>query len=618
MAYTSPQPHATPKATWTLAGDYEYQDATGKRLFLVQRWRLPNGKKAFSQCLPDGPGKWRKPAYKGETEHYWCLYRLPELTHADPATPIVLVEGEKDVQTVERLGYLATTSPAGAKNWQDRYVGPLAGRTIIILPDNDADGARYCHDAGADLLAAGCTVKVCRLPGLPEKGDVSDWLQDGHATEDLRDELDRAVPWALDSQAHQDATQRRNSHNAQPKSLIVTQLSTVTPERVEFLWKPFLPKGRPVALEGDPGVGKSALVAKIIAHITTGTRFPNVLEKTPPPKDFTPQNVCLLTSEDDPADTLVPRIVVNGGNVSRVYYITGWEQPDGVQGIVTLQDLELLKTAMERYTPAVLVFDPIQSFFGRGVDMNHANETRPVLDAVAALCKAHDCTPLYVRHLGKARREKAIHASLGSIDITGNMRSVLFLATDPGNKERRILAHSKVNNAPLGQSLAYTVRSVVADIPAPDGGMVTTETPRLDWDGLSTLTADDLACPPLPDEAEKPALEQAREFLEVLLTEGPVLYTDVQRAAKQAGISLGTLKRAKPLLGVKSRRRPEDGTPSKDWPWEWFLEAPRGSSPDAYADDTLEPLEKVPIKSSGCEETSRDSHEPIEVEAQRK
>ena len=98
---------------------------------------------------------------------------------------------------------------------------------------------------------------------------------------------------------------------------------------------------------------------------------------------------------------------------------------------------------MERYTPAVLVFDPIQSFFGRGVDMNHANETRPVLDAVAALCKAHDCTPLYVRHLGKARREKAIHASLGSIDITGNMRSVLFLATDPGNKERRILAHSK-------------------------------------------------------------------------------------------------------------------------------------------------------------------------------
>jgi hypothetical protein len=249
--------------------------------------------------------------------------------------------------------------------------------------------------------------------------------------------------------------------------------------------------------------------------------------------------------------------------------------------------------------------------------MNHANDTRPVLDAVAALCKARDCTPLYVRHLGKARREKAIHASLGSIDITGNMRSVLFLAADPENKERRILAHSKVNNAPLGRSLAYTVRSVVEDIPTPEGDTVTVEAPRLAWDGLSSLTADDLACPPLADAEEKPALEQAEEFLPELLADGPVLYAEVQKAMKQAGISLVTLKRAKPLLGVKSRRRPEKGTPSKDWPWEWCLEDPRGSSLDAQANDTLEPLEKVPIKSNGCEKISRGSYEPLEAEAQR-
>jgi putative DNA primase/helicase len=344
-----------------------------------------------------------------------------------------------------------------------------------------------------------------------------------------------------------------------------------------------------VALEGDPGIGKSSLVAKIIAHVTTGKAFPNVLENAPPPRDFVPRNVCLFTSEDDAADTLVPRILINGGDVSRVFLIDGWEQPDGAQGIVTMQDLGLLKEALERYTPVLMVFDPVQSFFGRGVDMNHANDTRPVLDAVAALCKAHGCTPLYVRHLGKARRDKAIHAALGSIDIAGNMRSMLFLASDPNNKARRILAHSKANNAPQGQSLAYLVQSVAKDIPTPEGNTVTVEAPWLMWDGLSTLTADDLASPPLADEDEKPALEQAKEFLRELLAAGPVLYAEIQGAGKQAGISTKTLKRAKPLVGAKSRRRPEEGTSSKDWSWEWFLDAPRGSGADTPTDGPLDP-----------------------------
>jgi hypothetical protein len=98
------------------------------------------------------------------------------------------------------------------------------------------------------------------------------------------------------------------------KRLQVVQLSTVTPERVEFLWKPFLPKGRPVAIEGDPGVGKSGLVMKLIAHLTAGKAFPTLLDGMAPQRDFPPQNVCLLTSEDDPGDTLVPRLEVNGGD----------------------------------------------------------------------------------------------------------------------------------------------------------------------------------------------------------------------------------------------------------------------------------------------------------------
>ena len=89
-------------------------------------------------------------------------------------------------------------------------------------------------------------------------------------------------------------------------------------------------------------------------------------------------------------------------------FIPGWSKPDGERGMVTMQDLDLLARRSSTYHPALLVFDPIQIFFGRHVDMNHANETRPVLDAVATLCKPYACTPLYVRHIGKADRESAL------------------------------------------------------------------------------------------------------------------------------------------------------------------------------------------------------------------
>jgi AAA domain len=405
------------------------------------------------------------------------------------------------------------------------------------------------------------------------------------------------------------------------KTLKVTQLSTVKPERVEFLWKPYLPKGRPTALEGDPGVGKSSLVTKIIAHITTGKAFPNVMEGTPALRDFAPQNVCLLTSEDDPADTLLPRIAVNGGDPARVFLIEGWEQPDGERGIVTMQDLILLRTALEQYQPALLVFDPLQSFFGRGGDMNQANDTRPVLDALTALCKQYGCTPLYVRHIGKTRREKALHAGLGSIDITANMRSVLFLGEDPEHPQRRILAQSKVNNAPRGQSLAYVVQTVVQDLLSPTGDFFTIEAPRLLWDGTSPLTADDLSSPPLVEGEDKSALDQARAFLMELLQDGPVLYDTVQKAAKQAGMTTATLRRAKPLLGVKSRKRRADDTPSKEWPWEWYLpENTQGDPGDSLSRyipaEHLEHLENSTRKAVSYEEKSRCADEHLDFPAQ--
>jgi hypothetical protein len=385
--------------------------------------------------------------------------------------------------------------------------------------------------------------------------------------------LDGDTPW-LQFLTAVSADLRELPAIRETRTLAVTRLDMVTPAAVRFWWKPFLPKGRPVSLEGDPGVGKSTLAIKIAAHLTAGRGFPTVLDNEPPQRDYPPENVCWLSSEDDPADTLRPRMEINGGDPSRLFLVEGWTKPDGERGGITMQDLALIEQALEAYHPALLVLDPIQSFFGLHVDTNRSTDTRPILDALCTLCQSYGTTPLLVRHVGKTPKDRAIYSGLGSIDISARMRSIVFLGADPENDERRIVAHAKSNNARVGQSLAYRVVSTSREIFLPDGGSVSVEAPQVQWDGLSPLTADALAGPRKArdeeEEEEDTAINQAKQFLLEILSDGPVLSSEVNKAAKQAAMSAMTLRRAKTLLNVSVHCRKNEG-PSSEWPWEWEL-----------------------------------------------
>jgi hypothetical protein len=230
-----------------------------------------------------------------------------------------------------------------------------------------------------------------------------------------------------------------------------------------------------------------------------------------------------------------------------------------------------------------------------------------------------------VRHIGKTRRDKALYAGLGSIDIAAAMRSILLLGQDPDEESRRVLAQSKANNARLGPSMAYRIVSVELDLMTLTGDLVTVEAPRLDWDGLSPLTATDLASPPLPNDEELSALDQAKAFLVDLLVDGALLADEVGKAAKQAGITMATLRRAKPLAGIKTKRRHLEGVPSREWPWEWYL-AEDGSAEDdstvaslsAYPDARLEHLENLSKKSMTYENSSRRASDHLEIVTQPK
>ena len=355
---------------------------------------------------------------------------------------------------------------------------------------------------------------------------------------------------------------------------VVRTFSSYRPERKEYFWYPILPRGEPTLLDGDPGQGKSAMVVKLCVHMTKGQAFPTLFAERPE-RDFDPQHVALLTYEDSPSSTILPRVAINGGNPDLVHLIEGKRHKKGEVIPVTMQDIATLMAVLEQYHPALLVFDPIQSFFGPGVDINKATDTRPVLDGVRNLCKAYSCTPLYVRHNGKSEHVKAMHSGLGSIDITANMRSALALYEDQEVPQRRILAQTKTNGR-RAPSIQCLLSSGTYDFCLDCNEVITVEDVRLDWDGLSPWTAADLnaqqwARAARANDEEKSALDEAREFLRDILADGPMLVDEVRQAARKAGISTATLKRAKSLKGIKAQRRPIEGKLSRDWPWEWPL-----------------------------------------------
>ena len=164
----------------SIVATYPYRDEQGQVLHETVRF-FP---KSFRQRRPDGHGGWIW-SLQGITRV--VLYRLPELLAADPASPVFVVEGEKDVDRLTAAGLVATTSPMGAGKWRPEYSDALRDRNVVVLPDNDPAGRQHAVTVANSLHATAREVRIVTLPELPEKGDVSDWLDAGHSAAELLD-----------------------------------------------------------------------------------------------------------------------------------------------------------------------------------------------------------------------------------------------------------------------------------------------------------------------------------------------------------------------------------------------------------------------------------------------
>ena len=317
-------------------------------------------------------------------------------------------------------------------------------------------------------------------------------------------------------------------------SVKIIRMSDVELTPVEWLWKPYLPFGKLSVLQGNPGEGKTYFAMHLAAACTNGKLLPNM-------ERMEPFNVIYQTAEDGLGDTVKPRLIEAGADLDRVLVI------DDSDVQLTLSDERIEKAIVENNARLVII-DPIQAYLGADVDMNRANEVRPIFMRLGQVAQRTGCAILLIGHLNKAAGMQSLQRGLGSIDIAAAVRSVMFIGKLKHDPTMRILTHEKSSLAPPGASLAFSLG----------------DERGFRWVGEYDITADEMLSGIEPQRETK--TQQAKDLICALLAGGKqVLSEDIDKAALERGIPGRTVRDAKRELGDALKSKIVEGRKKVFW-----------------------------------------------------
>ena len=317
-------------------------------------------------------------------------------------------------------------------------------------------------------------------------------------------------------------------------SVKIIRMSDVELTPVDWLWKPYLPFGKLSVLQGNPGEGKTYFAMHLAAACTNGKLLPNM-------ERMEPFNVIYQTAEDGLGDTVKPRLIEAGADLDRVLVI------DDSEVQLTLSDERIEKAIIENNARLVII-DPIQAYLGADVDMNRANEVRPIFMRLGQVAQRTGCAILLIGHLNKAAGMQSLQRGLGSIDIAAAVRSVMFIGKLKHDPTMRILTHEKSSLAPPGASLAFSLGD--------EGGFR--------WVGEYDITADEMLSGIEPQRETK--TQQAKDLICTLLAGGKRVYSeDIDKAALDKGIPSRTVRDAKRELGNALKSKIGEGRRKVFW-----------------------------------------------------
>lgn len=319
----------------------------------------------------------------------------------------------------------------------------------------------------------------------------------------------------------------------------------IAPTPIQWLWKPFLARGKLSILDGDPGTGKSFVAVDLAARLSRGGPLPDgqMLAR--------PNVTLLLNAEDDWADTVRPRAAAAGADLARVL-VAG--SPCCTDPPPTFPDcMDAVMRLVITHHVDLLVIDPMMAFFPPRSCANSDQRIRQALAPLAGLANSTGCAVLLVRHLSKSAGTNAVYRGSGSIGILGSARTGLLLARHPDDPELRVLAMTKTNLGPPAASLGFRLVS------GENGA-------ALQWTGPVDLTADELCGAQTAQVSRRPR-ERAAEFLKDALANGPRPVTELEKLAAERGLSWKTVERAKQGCGVVTEQVRKGSVSG----WYWLL-----------------------------------------------
>lgn len=335
------------------------------------------------------------------------------------------------------------------------------------------------------------------------------------------------------------------------RSVAIRCGANIKPLPITWLWEGWLPAGKLTILAGAAGTGKTTLALSLAASLTVGGQWPDgSLSKQR-------GNVLIWSSEDVADDTLVPRLIASGADMSRCHFIEGIIQNGESVPFDPSQDILELHKAVEKIGGvSLLIIDPIVSVVSG--DMHKANDVRRSLQAVVDFAEVHQCAVIGITHFAKGGAGKSPQERVIGSQAFGALARMVLVAAKEEDGSRRVLARAKSNIAPDDGGMAYFL-----DMATIEGGI---ETTHAIWDGAIEGTAREILGDVEQDcNDDGSDRKDAERFLRDLLQDCPLPVKQIKAEADGAGFSWATIRRAQSAIGVEAIK--EKGSMTGGWKW---------------------------------------------------
>ena len=342
--------------------------------------------------------------------------------------------------------------------------------------------------------------------------------------------------------------------------------SDIVPRKLRWLWPHRIPSGKMTLLFGDADRGKSLVALDLAAIVSRGRRWPD----GDPAHKRKPGGVVILSAEDDPEDTIVPRLKAAGADTQRIYLLRGTRSVDRSSELYfdLTHDLDALEKATKRVKPCrLIIIDPVTAYTGK-TDTHICAQVRGLLAPLAALAARRRIAVLLITHMTKAAGLQALSRVMGSQAFGAAVRAAWLAVTDQNDPERRLFLPVKTNLAKKPDGLAYHIVATEVE------GLGTQARIRWEAEAVEGITADEALAASRPGQ---PRMSEAKAWLQDALKDGPVESKVLEKEAKHEGLAWGTIRRAKKELDVQSQRTTGYGEKGG---WKWVLQRPAAQLPE--------------------------------------